>query len=160
MSTPAKFLPDSWVERIWFTMRANYGAAFDRQWACPAGEDPVLHVTAVKAHWSRELGGFVDKPDAIRYALDNPPNLPPTLPEFRALCNRAPEKCKPMLPAPKPDPEKMREALAGLNFQRTQSGPKSWAWRLKAREEAGDRLGAYQRSAWRAAVAADLGAQE
>ena len=41
MSNPEPSLPDAWVERIFSTMRATYGAAFDRQWECPAGVDPV-----------------------------------------------------------------------------------------------------------------------
>lgn len=34
--------------------------------------------------------------------------------------------------------------------------PKAWAWKFKAREEAGDKLNEYQRNAWRQALAAEL----
>lgn len=150
-------LPAQWVEKIWGAMRAEYGASFDRQWECPAGEDPVRHVQSLKAHWARTLAGLFRRPDTIRYALDNLPPHPPNLPEFRALCNRAPEPNVKMLPAPKADPAKVAEALAPLRkFSRTEHGPKAWAWRLKAREEQGDKLGFYQRHAWRDALRAEL----
>lgn len=76
MSRHESSLPETWVERIWATMRATYGAAFDRQWQCPEGEDPVRHVASLKAHWGRELSRYQQNPDAIRYALENLPKYP------------------------------------------------------------------------------------
>ena len=55
MSSPESSLPEAWVQRIFATMRATYGAALDRQWECPAGADPVAfdreHVI-VLSDWS------------------------------------------------------------------------------------------------------------
>lgn len=112
MSHPESSLPEPWVERIWQAMRATYGATFDRQWECPAGADPVEHVRSLKAFWGRELSRYQQNPQAIRYGLENLPNFPPNLIEFRAICNRRPDAVPPMLPAPPADPERVRAVLA------------------------------------------------
>jgi len=144
MSHHESSLPDAWVERIWATMRATYGAAFDRQWQCPEGEDPLRHVSTLKAHWGRELGRYQQAPDAIRYALDNLPAYPPNLIEFRAACNRRPDAPVPQLPAPKPDPQRVAEALAPLAAARAQASqarhPREWARSLHQQIQAGRKV--------------------
>lgn len=111
---PRPSLPEGWVERLWLAMRANYGASFDRQWETPAGVDPVEHVRTLKAYWANELGGYLHKPDALRHGLENLPPHPPSLIEFKSICGRAPSVLPPALPAPKADPERVKEALAKL----------------------------------------------
>lgn len=148
-------LPDRWVERIWATMRATYGASFDRQWECPAGVDPVEHVQEMKAHWGRELSRLQQNPQAIAYALDNLPDFPPNLVQFRAVCNRAPVFQAPKLAAPAPDPERLGKELQRLSAVASKApyfDHKAWAHRLKAREESGEKLSAYQRQCWREAL--------
>jgi len=134
-------LPEAWVERIFATMRATYGAAFDRQWECPAGADVAAHMHGIKAHWGRELARYQQNPDAIRYALDNLPAYPPNLIEFRAICNRRPDATVPQLPAPKPDPQRVAEALAPLVASRGQASlarhPREWARSLHQQIQAG-----------------------
>ena len=134
-------LPEAWVERIFATMRATYGAAFDRQWECPASADVAAHMQGIKAHWGRELGRYQQNPDAIRYALDNLPAYPPNLIEFRAACNRRPDAPVPQLPAPKPDPQRVAEALAPLAAARAQASqarhPREWARSLHQQIQAG-----------------------
>ena len=151
MSTHVSSLPDSWVERIWATMRATYGAAFDRQWECPAGIDPVEHVKTLKAHWGRELGRFQQNPAAIRYGLENLPPHAPNLVEFRAACGRRPSYVQPQLPAPKPDPARVAQIVGGI-ARPPQRDPKDWARVLQKREEQGDKLTLAQRQMWRAAL--------
>ena len=151
---PQEFpLPDAWVERIWLAMRATYGAAFDRQWACPAGADPAEHVRGLKAHWGRELARYQQAPDAIRHALDNLPERVPNLVEFKAMCNRRPDYAPPALPAPKADPAKVAELIAKVD-RGSILDPKEWARKLKAREEGSKEHGLtqYQRDAWRTAL--------
>lgn len=162
MSIPEPSLPDAWVERIWLALRATYGAAFDRQWQCPAGADPADHVRGLKSHWARELGRFQLAPDAIRYALDNLPPNPPNLIEFKAACNRRPDYAPPALPAPKADLARVAELVGSINRDTVQD-PKAWARALKAREEhekknppdPRHKMTAYQRDAWRTALGAE-----
>jgi hypothetical protein len=114
MSSPASSLPDSWVQRIWAGMRATYGAAFDRMWAAPPGADPVQHAQTTIAHWAKELGRFQSNPQALSYALDHLPPNPPNLIEFRALCNRRPDLPPPALDAPRPNPARVQQVIAGI----------------------------------------------
>ena len=145
-------LPDSWTERIWATMRATYGAAFDRQWQCPEGADPVAHVASLKAVWGRELARFQQNPTALAYGLDNLPPYAPNLIEFRALCSRRPDSPVLLLSSVKADPVRVAQAVAALQ-KPCDSSPRAWAWRLKSREEGGERLTIVQRNAWREVVA-------
>lgn len=147
MSTPESCLPDAWMQRIFAAMRATYGVAFDRQWEsppCPPGVDPQAHVHAhyegIKAHWARELGGYVRNPDAIRHALAHLPDAPPALPAFKALLARAPVMAPPALPAPQADPQAVAAAVGRAMAAPAQHDPKAWAHRLLARVEAGERL--------------------
>ena len=158
MSTPEQSppqpLPRDWVERIWSEMRATYGAAFDRQWECPASltkpEDIEGFYGDIKAHWAKVLAGFSSNPKALRFALDNLPPHPPNLVEFRALCIRRPEPQQPQLPAPKADPEKVAKLVAGVKVPGVD--PKAWAYRLRDKEAAGAPLTLAQRDMWRAAL--------
>jgi len=151
MSNPESSLPESWVERIWATMRATYGAAFDRQWECPAGIDPVEHVKTLKAHWGRELARFQQNPSAIRYGLEHLPPHPPNLVEFRAACTRRPTYVQAQLAAPKPDPARVAKIVGGI-ARPAPRDPKAWAHALQAREERGEKLTLAQRDMWREAL--------
>lgn len=157
-------LPTEWVEKVFEVMRATYGAAFDRMWAAPDGVDPVRHVAAVKAAWARELAGLAAHPEALRYALDNLPARPPNLVEFAQLCARRPEPMTRALPVPKPDPARVREALARMR-QVQAVDPKAWARELRDREllhgrmlANGRRMTFAQKTMWRAALQTDVGA--
>lgn len=77
-------LPDTWVERIFDHMAALYGSKFADLWRNTDAEK-------VKSMWAFRLGGFADKPQAIKSALDalDDRPFPPTLPEFIALCRQA-----------------------------------------------------------------------
>lgn len=152
MSTPESSLPERWVQRIFATMRATYGAAFDRQWECPAGTDPADHIAGMLAHWGRELRGYQQSPHAISYALDNLPEHPPNLVEFRALCRRRPDPAQQRLEAPKVPPAKMLEAVAAIAKPVPKMDPKQWARDLQQREERGDALTLAQRDIWRAGL--------
>lgn len=158
MSTPESSLPERWVQRIFATMRASYGAAFDRQWECPAGTDPADHIAAMLEHWGRELRGYQQNPGAITYALENLPEHPPNLIEFKALLRRRPEVQKPLLEGPKPDPARVAAHLAKLNKPEEQEDPRRWARDLEAREKRGDNLTMAQRIAWRECLATDTAA--
>jgi hypothetical protein len=69
---------------------------------------------------------------------------------FRAACNRLPEPMPVALPAPAANPAivaKVRNAISAAN-----QDAMAWAYRLKSREERGDRLTPFQRHCWREAL--------
>lgn len=133
-------LPDAWVERIFKVLRATYGAAFDRQWECPAGVDPARFAQDMKDHWSRELRGLKQNPMAIGHALDYLPERPPNLIEFRNLCARRPDPQTLALPAPKADPARVAAAIGSIRRPDVCRDPKQWARDIMARSRAGERL--------------------
>lgn len=127
MATPASSLPDRWIQHIWTTMRANYGARWDRMFPvpqCPPDVDPVQHVQAhihaIQRVWAAKLGQFQFNSKRLTYGLENLPTDPPNLPEFYAICNRAPTKNETLaLEQPKADPQRVAQALARLSNVRT-----------------------------------------
>jgi len=85
-------LPETWVDRIFTKLSLVYGHQFLSRW-------DGLALADVKADWAHELRGFAQNPNAIAYALEHlPPGKPPTVLEFRAICNspQAPQPEKPL----------------------------------------------------------------
>lgn len=61
-----------------------YGRDFLSRWE-------GIDISEVKADWTRELGGLLNTPAAIRHGLDRlPADRPPNVLQFRALCIGAP----------------------------------------------------------------------
>lgn len=94
----ARVLPDGWVVRIFERMSAMYGSKFSDLWS---GVDPA----SIRAVWADKLGGFAQRPEIIKAALDSCDDKPwpPTLPEFLAACREAARRSPvqvPALPAP------------------------------------------------------------
>lgn len=150
-------IPDSWVDRIWSTMRATYGSAFDRQWECPSGVQPTQHVAAMRAHWARELAGLAAHPERIAHGLANLPERVPNLIEFRRACSAMPEYIAPALPAPPVDRARVAAELARLRHVLSSRPPagnpaREIARNLLARSAAGERLSIVQRDALRGAL--------
>ncbi len=101
-------LPQNWVDRIFEKLTLVYGREFLNRWE-------GLPIAEVKADWAHELDGFDKWPEAIAHALKNlPPDRPPTVLQFRALCRAAPPKVLPQLPQPKADPARVKAELAKL----------------------------------------------
>ena len=137
-------LPVEWVHRIFAKLAVRYGQSFLRRW-------DGLDIKAVHADWAEQLARFQSQPDCIKYALDNlPADKPPTVSEFRAICNSAPEPNTPRLEAPKSAPP--AEVVQAIKAIGNPTDPKAWAHGLKAREMAGEKLLAVQRSFWRVAL--------
>jgi hypothetical protein len=157
MSTPSRQpLPAEWTDRLFGRLAVRYGHEWLRLWE-------GLDMAAVKADWQQQLGGMHLTPEAqdrLRYGLDNlPPDRPPTVAVFKAICNRAPVNAPPALvgPTPSVDPqrvallrEKLAEAFAAKH-------PRAWAHRLKERHEAGERLSLAQIDMYQSALAARRG---
>lgn len=149
-------LPEEWVDTIFMALRATYGVAFDRQFEPPTGSDEnesKRFYLNIKAWWKRDLAPAIAAPHTIRYALDHLPAKAPNLIEFKALCWQAP-------PLPRQgqienkvraDPSRVAAEMAKMR-QVQETSPKAWAYRLKEREEEGDRLTQAQRDMWRAAL--------
>ncbi len=97
-------LPDDWINSLFDRLEAAYGSRWQNMW----GNSSLQNV---KDLWAEKLAGFFDNPKAIGYALnalDEHP-FPPTLPEFLALCRKAPRPELQALPAPAANPEKVKE---------------------------------------------------
>jgi len=141
------FLPGTWVHRIWSAMRGNYGAEFDRLWAKPPHADPDEHVKSLRETWQRELRCFRTFPEAISYGLENLPPRPPSLPEFRALCLRAPArppKQQDLLPPPKADLARLAGEISKVASSWKARKPTACLEELEQRQRNGERLTAGQ----------------
>jgi len=142
-------LPESWVERIWSAMRATYGTTFDRQWECPEGVAPARHVAELKMMWARRLGGFLNNPMAIEYALSVLPEFPPNLVQFSELCNRAPKYTPQLPPTPRAGQAAIERALNAR--PRALRGPQDWIAELQRRLDMGAKLSITERTMLKAA---------
>jgi len=107
-------LPASWVEKIFQKLSLVYGRDFLSRWE---GQN----LSDVQADWAHELAGYVNAPNAIKYALENLPEKPPTVLQFRAVCRQAPIHSPIQLPEPNLTPEqiavniiRLREVKAAL----------------------------------------------
>lgn len=76
-------LPATWVDRIFLKLQTRYGSAWLAKWA---GVD----MQAVRNDWAEELAGFSRSPESIRHALEHLPERPPSVTDFKAMCNAAP----------------------------------------------------------------------
>jgi hypothetical protein len=77
-------LPGDWVDQIFRKLSIRYGRQFMARW-------DGINEADVKSDWADVLGGFLRRPDAIAFALDNlPTDHPPTATQFRDLCNAMP----------------------------------------------------------------------
>lgn len=138
-------LPVAWVESLFGRLAVRYGSAWARMWE---GIDPA----AVRADWAEELAGFEANPSAIQHALANlPPDRPPTVAQFKALCINRPEALPPLLPAPKAD-DAVVKAVNDAVKPKTGAAANAWAYELRRRDRMGERLTILQRKAWREAV--------
>lgn len=147
-------LPTSWVTEIFKRMGLHYGSRLDTMWA---GQAPAeLH-----RFWASELAGLEAAPEVIAHALDHlPDDRPPTLGEFKRLCQNAPRAEHKRLPPPKPNAEFVAKVMADMRAVAIKSpGPKAWAHALRIEETGGLRLSMAQKTMWRAALATDLSSE-
>lgn len=83
---PAKLsaLPELWIEKIFGHMGDYYGSLFSDRWK-------DCNIASVKRTWAKALASFTDHPECFRLALKSMIDecrMPPTLPEFVALCRK------------------------------------------------------------------------
>lgn len=131
------------VDHVFRTLAATYGADWDRS----LGAAPLADVKTV---WSDALDPYCQSTDGkrvIMWALKHLPDRAPNVRQFAALLRLAPASEKPVLAAPKADPERVQAELAKLGNVRGQTAArrdpahmKDWARRIVARHEAGERV--------------------
>lgn len=99
-------LPDRWVDALFDRMEAQWGSKVASLWG-------NTNLSNVKSLWSEKLSGFADNPKAFTYALNalEESPFPPTLPEFLALCRKAPRPVLEALPEPKADPVRVKQEI-------------------------------------------------
>lgn len=140
-------LPMPWIDKIFLKLTLNFGRDFLGRWEGVPIED-------VKADWAHELRGLQQNPSAIAHGLEHClGGKAPTVQEFKAICVRRPDTTL-ALPEPPADLDLVAAELTKIFTSRPVSshGMKDWAHRLKARHEAGEKLGLYQVSAYQAAL--------
>ncbi len=125
------------VEWLWARLIATYGVRFMAQYE-------GVPVADVKTDWANRLARFHDRREAVLWALENLPDMPPNALGFARLCAQAPAPAVPALPEPPADPERMRAELAKLAPVLAKRPPaadhRDWARRLLARVDAGERV--------------------
>ena len=142
-------LPIEWIEKIFKKLTVTYGRDF-------LGRFEGIPLSDIKTDWAHELGGFESHPEAIRHALQNlNQSRAPTVYEFRNVCASAPKMAALELPRPPQDPAIVAAIVGGLK-KKTSSphGMKDWAYRLKARHEAGHVLNLNQIKCYQEALKA------
>lgn len=126
---PQYVLPANVITRLWSRLEAAYGSRWMNMWG-------NAELADVQELWAEKLGGFHDNLGAIGYALDclDEHPFPPTLPEFLALCRRAPKPQLPALPSPAYDHEKASAAAKEIEkiASKQKDDDLSWARKPKS----------------------------
>jgi hypothetical protein len=155
-------LPDSWIGRIFDHMSVLYGSRFADLWR---GSD----LDTIRRMWAEKLAGFRSMPGAIKEALDSLDSkpYPPTLPEFLAMCREAAPRhqIKPVMIGYQPTAEDQARAqeiirTAAERIRGDERDHKAWAKKLKARDEAGEKLSLLQVEAYKEALATETEQEE
>jgi hypothetical protein len=131
------------IDRLFDRLFLTYGVAFSRTFE-------GLDLNAVKSSWAHELAYYASSKDAmgrIAWALDNLPERPPNVIEFRNICKRAPAIEAAPLPAPKANPERLKAEIAKLMgpakvAAKTPTAGRDWAHRIVGRAKAGEVIAA------------------
>jgi hypothetical protein len=140
-------LPIEWVDKLFQKFGLIYGVDVARRYQ---GLDPA----AIKQEWANCLGGFRNRPEAIKFALDHlPSDRCPTMLQFRDLCRQCPPPKVTALPEPKADKVVVTKEMAKIVKEAFRNDdPLGWAKRLKQRHDAGEYLSQLQIKAYREAL--------
>jgi len=130
-------MPANWTEKIFMKLTLIYGRDFTGRWE-------GMNICDIKTDWSHELSGYENRPKSIAWALQNlPAGKPPTVLEFRKLCNTLPQEATVFIDAPKADPVRVAAVLAKLSDAPEKTDGREWARRKLAAHAAGDRVGVF-----------------
>lgn len=123
------------IDRLFERLSMTYGIAWDNL----IGTAPL---NEIKTFWMNQLSGFMQSKEsmmAISWALNNLPERPLNLIQFKNLCYQAPAVERPRLPSPPADPERVKQELAKFTGFRMgpKVDPKDWARKILADYDAG-----------------------
>ena len=125
-------MPAAWTDSIFTKLTLIYGRDFTGRWE-------GMNICDIKTDWSHELAGYENRPKSIAWALQNlPAGKPPTVLEFRKLCNTLPQEVTVFLDAPKADPVRVKAELAKLSPTPAKADGREWARRIISRKAAGE----------------------
>ena len=117
------------IDRLFERLSLTYGNAWDNS----LGTAPL---NEIKTFWMNQLSGFMQSKEsmmAISWALNNLPERPPNLIQFKNLCYQAPAVERPQLPSPSADPARVSSELAKWTNMRKdgqKSDPRDWARKI------------------------------
>lgn len=144
-------LPMAWVEKIFQRMHGTYGVRLLNAWktgqVLDSGKD--AGVQNAMETWAMDLGGFLDSPRCIAWALENLPadNIPSSK-AFAEICRHAPEISLPALPYHQTEEDKIRQkALSRAATASTKAkgyDPLKWA-----KKPASQTAAAFLHDAWK-----------
>ena len=100
------------IDVIFKKCTLRYGRDFTGRWE-------GLDIADVKDDWVHELKGIL--PESVAYALQNLPDKPPTVGDFKKIALNAPAKPLERLDPPRANPEVMRAALEKLKKYTTKA---------------------------------------
>ena len=122
-------MPAAWTDKIFMKLTLVYGRDFIARWE-------GIDICDVKTDWSHELSGYENRPKSISWALQNlPEGRPPTVLEFRKLCNSVPQEATVFLDAPKADQAVVKAAIASIPAAMVRKDMKDWARRIVAEND-------------------------
>lgn len=129
-------LPTKVVDRLFERLTATYGNQWLRMWS-------GIPVNDAKSAWSHELSGFASNLESLAWALENLPESPPNVIQFRNLARLAPAADVPRLAEPPQNPQRVAAAVQSLrtiNPERKESKRDGlqWAKRIIARVAQGN----------------------
>ena len=125
-------MPASWTDKIFMKLTLIYGRDFTGRWE-------GMNICDIKTDWSHELSGYENRPKAIAWALQNlPAGKPPTVLEFRKLCNTLPQEAVVFLDEPKADPVRKAAVLARMSDAPEKTDGREWARRIIQRKADGE----------------------
>lgn len=125
-------MPLAWIDRIFDKLTLTYGQQFLNRWR-------DIDMNSVKSDWMHELSGFEKFPESISFALQNLPESPPTVIQFKTLCRSAPRPDNAALPPPaKADPVIAKMVCEGLKAKPHETvDHKAWARKILKDKENG-----------------------
>lgn len=130
-------LPAAWVDRIFEKLSLVYGRDFTGRWE-------GMDLNTVKSDWAHELSGFAQHPEAIAWALQNPPERAPSVLDFRKIARLAPEQKAPQLEYSAAGKARVEAELAKLgHVKKTPTMGKdyrAWARAIVERHKAGEKI--------------------
>ena len=100
------------IDVIFKKCTLRYGRDFTGRWE-------GLDIADVKDDWAHELKGIL--PESVAYALQNLPDKPPTVGDFRRVALIAPIKTLERLDPPRANSEVMKAALEKLKKYTTKT---------------------------------------